>query len=402
MNKAVILGIALLTTTSGCTQDAAGEGEATSPFATLFTGAEQYENFNRMADLVPTSRLTPSTQPFRFPEGDAVDLPDAFSFRGNRVDTAQFLEETDTSALLVLKDGAIRHESYFLTGGRNVNWLSMSVAKSFTSALVGIAVSEGHIRSVSDPITDYVRSLKGSAYEGVSIEDVLQMSSGTRWSEDYGDPDSDVARLGAALQPGGSLTAFLGTMVREVEPGTRNLYNSADTQALGELLTRATGQSVTDYMQEKLWQPLGMEAPAYWINDSHGMEMTFAGLNATARDYAKLGELYRNRGRWGDVQLIPESWVDASTVADADHLKREVSDFGMGYGYQWWLMDNSGNEYSAIGIYNQFIYVNPGQDLVIVKLSAFSDYALTDEESSFRELETIDLFRAIGNQLENE
>ena len=206
----------------------------------------------------------------------------------------------------------------------------MSVAKSFTSALVGIAVSEGHIRSIADPITNYVASLKGSAYDGVSIKDILQMSSGTRWSEDYGDPNSDIARLGAALGPGGSLTDFLGTMVREVEPGTRNLYNSADTQALGELLTQATGNSVTAYMQEKLWQPLGMEAPAYWINDSQGMEMTFAGLNATARDYAKLGELYRNKGRWGDQQLIPENWVEASTVADAEHLRLEVSDYGMG------------------------------------------------------------------------
>ena len=371
-------------------------------FASLFTGAEQYENFNRIVELTPTSSLTASSRPYDFPQGSNINLPSSFDYQRKEISTENFLAETDTSAVLVLKNGEIRTESYRLTGGRNVNWLSMSVAKSFISALVGIAVEEGHITSIEEPVTLYDPSLLGSAYDNVRIKDILQMSSGAQWNEDYSDPESDIGRLAGALASGGSFDEFSKTLVREKEPGTRNLYNSTDTQVLGQLLVKSTGRSITDYMQEKLWEPLGMESPAYWITDDHGMEMDFGGLNATARDYAKLGQLYLNHGEWNGKQVVPESWVKASIVSGAPHLTVEASSFGMGYGYQWWLMDSDEAEYAAIGVYNQFIYVNPKHNLVIVKLSANSNYAATNEESSFRELETIEFFRAIRDQLNGE
>lgn len=368
-------------------------------FGTLFSGAEQAENFNRIKDIMPTTTLNAASVAYEFPTGSAIDLPATYKFRGQELATQAFLEETDTSALLVIKDGEVRYESYSLTGGREVNWLSMSVAKSFISALIGIAIGEGAIQSISDPVTQYIPSLRGSAYDGVRIKDILQMSSGAKWNEDYSDPNSDIGRLGVVLASGGSLNAFSTTLVRDKPPGTVNLYNSTDTQVLGQMLTNATGRSITDYMQEKLWEPLGMESPAYWIADGTGMEMAFGGLNATARDYAKLGELYRNGGRWGDKQILPADWVAVSVVADAPHLEVGASDFGMGYGYQWWLHDGDQGEYSAIGVYNQFIYVNPAEDLVIVKLSANSSYGMTIDEASYRENETIDFFRAIARQL---
>lgn len=368
-------------------------------FGTLFSGAEQAENFNRIKDIMPTTTLNAASVAYEFPTGSAIDLPATYKFRGQELATQAFLEETDTSALLVIKDGEVRYESYSLTGGREVNWLSMSVAKSFISALIGIAIGEGAIQSISDPVTQYIPSLRGSAYDGVRIKDILQMSSGAKWNEDYSDPNSDIGRLGVVLASGGSLNAFSTTLVRDKPPGTVNLYNSTDTQVLGQMLTNATGRSITDYMQEKLWEPLGMESPAYWIADGTGMEMAFGGLNATARDYAKLGELYRNGGRWGDKQILPADWVAVSVVADAPHLEVGASDFGMGYGYQWWLHDGDQGEYSAIGVYNQFIYVNPAEDLVIVKLSANSSYGMTTDEASYRENETIDFFRAIARQL---
>lgn len=369
---------------------------------TLFTGAEQYENFSNVVNMFPTSMLTASTQAFQLPEGEAAALPDSFLYEGNSVSTETFLNETDTGAVLVLQGGKIRLEQYYLTGGREVNWLSMSVAKSFISAMVGIALEEGHIASVEDPVTEYVSSLKGSAYDGVRIKDILQMSSGARWNEDYGDPESDINRMGRIMAAGGSLNEFAATLTAEKPPGTYNLYNSTDTQVLGMLLQESTGRTVTSYMQEKIWQPLGMESPAYWIVDDDGMEMAFGGLNATARDYAKLGELYRLQGKWREQQIVPAQWVSASVTPDAPHLMpgdNPSSGSTMGYGYQWWVMDGDEGEYSAIGVYNQFIYVNPTKDLVIVKLSANSDYASTDEESSFREFETIEFFRAIGSQL---
>lgn len=368
-------------------------------FGTLFSGAEQYENFNRIKELMPTTTLNAAAKAYEFPTGPAIELPATYQFRGRELSTQTFIEETDTSALLVIKQGQVRYEDYRLTGGREVNWLSMSVAKSFISALIGIAIGEGAIQSVLQPVTQYVPRLRGSAYDGVRIKDLLQMSSGTKWNEDYSDPNSDIGRLAQVLAAGDSLNAFSSTLERDKVPGTVNLYNSTDTQVLGEMLTNATGRSITDYMQEKLWEPLGMESPAYWIADKEGMEMAFGGLNATARDYAKLGELYRNGGRWGDKQIIPVDWVSVSVVADSPHVAVGASDFGMGYGYQWWLHDGDQGEFSAIGVYNQFIYVNPAEDLVIVKLSANSSYGMTTDESSYRESETIDFFRAIARQL---
>lgn len=367
-------------------------------FGTLFSGAEQYENFNRIKELLPTTTLTPSSQKFDFAEGQRINLPQTYEFRGATLSSQALLDETDTAALLVIKNGVVRYEDYQLTGGREVNWLSMSVAKSFISALIGIAIEEGSIESVTDPVTQYVPGLKGSAYDGVAIKNLLQMSSGAKWNEDYSDPEADIARLAAVLASGESLNAFSTTLERQVAPGTVNLYNSTDTQVLGEMLTNATGRSITDYMQEKLWEPLGMESPAYWIVDGEGMEMAFGGLNATARDYAKLGELYRNGGRWGGKQIVPAAWVAASIVADAPHIAIGASDFGMGYGYKWWLHDGGKGEFSALGVYNQIIYVNPAEDLVIVKLSANSSYGMTPDESSYRENESIDFFRAIAKQ----
>ena len=370
--------------------------------ATLFTGVEQYENFAKIKDLYPTTLLTAASTPYDFPSGEPLELPDRFSFEGKDFSVDDFLALTDTSALLVIQEGSVRFEEYFLTGGREVNWLSMSVAKSFTSTLVGIAYDEGLINSLDDPITAYVPELAGSAYDGVAIVDILEMSSGAAWDEDYADPDSDVMRMGKIMGFGGSLDKFTADIKPERAPGTYNRYNSADTQALGMLVSRATGRSLTQYMQEKLWEPLGTESDAYWIIDDFDVEMAFAGLNATARDYAKIGELFRNKGSWFGKQIVSEDWVTNATHSSKAHLlpgENPASDYPMGYGYQWWLMDGDEGEYSAIGVYNQFIYVNPTKDLVIVKLSAFSDYATVETEEGYREFQTIELFRAIGNGL---
>ncbi len=368
---------------------------------TLFTGAEQYERFNRVDELFPNAVLTPSPTPYSFETAAPVTLPAHFRYKDADSDTDQFLKETDTAALVVLKDGKIVYENYWLTGGRDVTWLSMSVSKSFVATLVGIAVSEGRIQSIDDPVTVYAPSLKGSAYDGVSIKDILQMSSGAAWTEDYSDPNSDVMRFGQIFAVGGSLNEFLTTMKPDREPGTHYRYNSAETQVLGLLLTRATGRSVTQYMTEKLWHPMGAEQTGHWLVDSEGMEMVFGGLSITARDYAKIGELYRNGGYFNGRQIVPADWITASVTPDAPHLAPGVNpDFPFGYGYQWWVPESLEGEYSAIGVYNQFVYVNPSRGLTIVKLSANSDYGTTDDETSWREMETLALFRAIGEAVE--
>ncbi len=281
----------------------------------------------------------------------------------------------------------------------------MSVSKSFVSALVGIALSEDLIASIEEPIDKYATGLKGSAYEGVRIKDVLQMSSGARWNEDYSDKDSEIFRLSEATSPGGSFDKFMASMPRETEPGTRCMYNSADTQALGMLIAGATGVSLTEYMQEKLYTPLGMESPGYWLIDSAGREMAYAGLLMTARDFAKLGELYRNGGSWQGHQIVPNDYVIASIVADESHLEPGgpiVGDhsFGPGYGYQWWLPAGNRGDYSAIGVYNQYIYVDPKRDTVIVKLSANPAYGTTTREQDNKDIENISVLQAISQHCE--
>lgn len=367
----------------------------------LFTGAPQHENFCRVKDLVEVREMAPAANAHVWPQGPSIALPETYEFGGAARSTEDFMVETDTAALLVLVDGVVRHERYALTGGPDVPWLSMSVAKSFISALVGIAVAEGHITSIDEPISSYVPVQPGSAYDGVSIKNVLRMSSGARWNEDYNDPTSDIFRLTlAAIGVGGTLNDFVTTMVRETEPGTVCRYNSGETQILGALLSKATGRSVADYMVEKLCEPLGMST-GYWSVDPAGTELSFAGLNLTARDYAKLGELYRNGGVWRGERIVPAEWVHDSVTVAAPHLEagRPLVGghaFDLGYGYQWWLPGGDRGEFSAIGVYNQFVYVDPASSTTIVKLSANRRYGTSTEESTNREVETIAFLRAIA------
>lgn len=370
--------------------------------SSLFSGAEQYENFSKMDKIMPATVMAASQTPRAFPVGAETVLPETFVHGAKTYTTADFLDLTDTAALLILKDGQIRFEEYFLTGGPDVTWLSMSVAKSFISALIGIAIEEGAITSVNDPATKYAPFLEGSAYDGVRLKDILQMSSGAAWNEDYNDPESDINRLGRIIALGGSLDKFIATIEPDLQPGTYNRYNSSDTQVLGSVLVAATGRPIADYMYEKLWSPMGAEHQAEWLLDSKRMEMAFFGLNATARDYAKLGELYRNAGRMGERQIIPSDWVKASISPDAPHLipgKRDNADEDFGYGYQWWVLEGDQGEFSAIGVYNQYIYVNPTAGVVIVKLSAYSDYATSDDPSAYLSPETFSLFGKISNSL---
>lgn len=364
--------------------------------ASLFTGAPQHENFSRLREFIPAAEMSASPKPYDFPDGVPIALPSTYVYLGERRSTEGFLADTDTMALLVLTDGTIRFERYADFGGRGTRWVSMSVAKSFISAAFGIALADGAIRSIEEPVTAYVPSLAGSAYDGVRIKDILQMSSGAGWDEDYSDPESDINRFARVSAEGGAMADFVPTLKRATEPGSVCHYNSMDTQVLGMLLKAATGRPIADYMQEKLWHPLGMEASGHWLLDDTGMEMAYACLNATARDYAKIGELYRLGGAWQGRQVVPAAWVEASVTPDAPHLAPGVVDPLFGYGYQWWVIDGSEGEYAAIGVYNQFVYVNPTRRLTIVKLSASRLYGTTNDETSYREHETIELFRAIG------
>ena len=226
------------------------------------------------------------------------------------------------------------------------------------------------------------------------------MSSGVGFNEDYGDPNSDINRMGRAMAMGSSLLEFSATLTREREPGTLQHYVSIDTQVLGTILVRATGQSLAALTTEKLWRPLGMESDAYWLIDGSGMEMAFGGLNASLRDFARFGRLYLNGGHWNGRQIVPRAWVDASVTPDAPHLMpgpKPNTNNEMGYGYQWWLPAESHGDFMALGVYGQTIYVDPRLRLIIVKNSANRNFQRNGFEPT---RETVALWRAIAVDLE--
>ena len=355
-------------------------------------------NFRAMDTMFQTAPVRRADRPYAFARAPR-ELPRSYQYKGESKDLARFLEETWTTGLVVVQDGAIAHEQYFRGQAAQSKTISWSVAKSFISALVGIAIAEGRIKNIGDPISDYVPRLKGSAYDGVAIKHVLHMASGVRFNEDYGDFWSDINRLGRAIAFNTSLDEFVASLEREYEPGSCHHYVSMDTQALGMLLRAATGETLASYLERRIWKKIGMESDAYWLIDSKGMELAFGGLNAVLRDYARFGQLYLNEGVWEGQQVVPRGWLRAATVHSAPReCPRRAPSMGLGYGYQWWIPPGEG-DYLAIGVYNQFVYVHPRHRVVIAKSSAYPDY---NRDGTDKELESIAVFRAIAAHVAGE
>lgn len=361
----------------------------------LFDEDQIVYNFRNFDKVWPTKTLSASKAPHQYPRKTEIALPNIFTFGAKSYATHQYLKDSWTTGFLIIQDDSIVYEKYYLGNTESTRNISWSVAKSFISALFGIAIEEGFIPDIMATVDAYLPSLKGSAYEGVIIKDVLQMSTGVKFTEDYGDPDSDINRWGRYFAIGNSQDAFAATLVRDIEPGTVYHYVSINTHVLGMILTKATGRSITDYMQEKLWDPLGMEYDAYWLVDKYNMETALGGLNTTLRDYAKIGSLYLHKGNWKGKQIVPEEWVNASITPDAPHL---LEDEYFGYGFQWWVPNGDDGEFMAIGINNQNVYVNRATNTVIVKLSANPKFNDDDFVPSKSEA-NLELYRAIAKQL---
>ncbi len=368
-------------------------------YAGTFDSNSIVENFRSLYKKYPSSTVRRSGPLYKLRE-ERRALPETYDYKGKTKKISHWIERTGTTGLLVIKDGVIVFDNYYQGNEKSTRVIAMSVSKSFVSCLVGVALAEGKITDLQDPVEKYAPELKGSGYEGVSLKNVLQMSSGIRFVEDYGDLKSDIVRLVGSFLTG-SINDFVATLPNELKPGTFNRYVSADTQVLSMVLTGATKKSLTEYMQEKLWSRLGAEYDAEWLTDPKKTEMAFGGLNATLRDYARFGLLYLNQGRnFKGEQLVPKNWVKVSVTPDAPHLMpgrdNPGSDWPMGYGYQWWIPENPEGDFAAIGIYGQFIYVHPVHKVVIAKSSAYVDYNNSGEEMEF---ESIEAFRAIAKGL---
>lgn len=365
---------------------------------TLFSESHRVENFRDMGRVFPFREV---------PRGESVwafdyaphPLPETYTFGGEDRSMAAFLDRTQTTGLLVVHRGAITHEEYRLGADETSPFTSWSAAKSVLSALIGIAVEEGHITSIRDPIGQYVPALAASNYGPVPIEDALTMSSGVAFDEDYDNPFSDINMLVwrsmAMGQPAEQTLAGLGLLR---DPGIFNDYISSDSMALGLVLEAATGMPLAEYLATRLWGPMGAEADASWSTDRSGREFAHCCLNATLRDYARFGRLYLGGGARQGQQIVPADWVQASVNPTAPHLQpgqNPASSWTFGYGYQWWIPEDPQGDFVAIGIWGQYIYVDPSREVVIVKTSADPDFDDNDHES-------VAAFRAIARAIAGE
>ncbi len=365
---------------------------------TLFQPSKMNERFRNLDQKFSSRKVEPSETIFHL-EKNLKDLPEDYMYLGEKHSVNDFIKRTNTTGLIVIQDDKITYEEYFNGYKETDRMITWSVSKSIISALIGIAIEEGYINDVYDYVTDYVPSLLKSGYREVTIKDVLQMSSGIKFNEDYFDNNSDVNQMGArSLGLGKSLEDLLISLTRERTPGTYNRYVSGDTQVLGMVLREATGVDIATYTQEKLWKPAGMEFDAHWLTDSAGVESAFGGFNASLRDLARFGLLYINEGFMMGNQIIPKKWITDSITPDAPHLlpgENPNSSWILGYGYQWWIPEGIENDFLGMGIYGQAIYINPKRNTVIVKTSAYKDY---DTDGYEMELESIEFFRQLAIQ----
>jgi CubicO group peptidase (beta-lactamase class C family) len=363
----------------------------------LFSGAPQAQHFREFVSAYPVRVIRRSDAGKPLAAQKRRPLPKVYEFDGHLRGTWGFLAETETTGLLVLVDGLVVYEAYRAPLTRTVPWPCWSVSKSFVALLVGIAIDHGFIAGVDAVVSDIAPELVGSGYDGVSLHDVLTMSSGVRWSENYADPQSDTRRHGFVHATGGSLDAFAATLPREWEPGTRLRYNSIDTNVLGLVLRRATGRFLSDLMHEWLWQPLGAESEAFMAVDGEGAEWAGAGLICTLRDRARLGLLVAANGALSGAQIVSADWVQAATRPGGPHLTPEDSAAKpFGYGYQFWLHEGA---CAAIGIYNQYCWVDASRRIVIAKASANRNFGRSFDEAGYRDLEHMALFQAIASYM---
>jgi len=294
-----------------------------------------------------------------------------YEFGGETRTLDDYLARNPATGLLIARGDTILIERYQYGRNDRHRFTSWSMAKTVTSMLVGIAIAEGHIRSVDDPAAAYVPALRGTEYGRTSLRHLLQMSSGVHFVEDYSGRD-DAARLFWAdtfRQVGSGGVDAVTPINERVRPsGTKFSYASVETQVLGLVLRSAVGRPVADYLQEKIWAPIGAEADATWLIDRSGQEVTFCCINAVLRDYARLGLLLAHDGNWRGRQIIPAAWIeDATRVApDQPHLRPGTATPSFGYGYQVRIFPGERRMFALLGWRGQAIFVDPASRLVMV------------------------------------
>lgn len=365
LQRGVFLAALAGVAATGLAAQAPSKREPASRAAVVLTWnqAQREAGFAAMESLFLTRTVRAGSRPRPLNAGRPLA---AYASGGARfAEFDQFVKDQKVAGALVLHDGAVRLERYALTGGPRTRWHSFSVAKSITSTLVGAAMKDGRIRSLDDRVTRYIAALRGSAYDGVTVRQLLTMTSGVRWNEDYTDLNSDVARMYAQPPDRGfdMTVSYVRKLPREAPPGTKWVYKTAETNLVGVLVAEATRKPLADYLSEKIWRPYGMERDAEWMIDDVGHEQGGCCLAMTLRDLGRFGQFILEGARIGGVPIVPDTWL-----AEATRNQIEGTGSGSGYGYQWWPRDDG--TFEGRGIYGQTLHIDPRRRLVIVINSA--------------------------------
>ena len=344
----------------------------------IFDGAlfpdKAVRTFSSTEKIFPTRTIKAGEKSYPLPMSDNPIKTLSFSSGGKTYDLPDYVALNRMVGLLILKDGKIVFEHYDFGFTPKTRWMSASIAKSFVSTLVGAAIEDGFIASISDPVTKYLPQLAGSAYENVSIRDVLMMASGVKWNETYVDPASDRRKL-LELQiahKAGGIFDHMKSLSKASEPGTLFNYNTGEAILIGEIVQAATKMHLADYLSQKIWSPLGMQSDgSWWLESPNGHEMGGGGILATLRDFGRFGQFILNGAQIDGKKIVPDWWL-----ADATSAKPLVGvNSPNGYGYQWWTVKaEAGGVHEGVfmgrGIYGQYLYMNPRNNVVIVGLGA--------------------------------
>lgn len=328
-----------------------------APAGVLFWSPQDRQRvFRSMDTVMPHARVARGDGPVRaLPAGEPITI-----------DPTAYMEDQRVAGLLVIQDGLVRLERYGLGIGETDRWVSFSMTKSLTSTLVAAAIADGSIGGLNDPVVRYLPGLAGGGYDGVTLRQLLTMTSGVRWDEDYTDPDSDVARfLSEPVRDGQNpVISFMSRLPREAEPGTRWNYSTGETNLVGTLVAAAENKPLAQLLSERIWSRAGMEADAFWALDQGGREIGGCCVSAVLRDWGRVGLLALEDGMIGGEKITPDGWF-----AEAGSKQADTGAPGEGYGYQWWTQDDG--VFNAYGIFGQTIRIDPERRLVIVILSAW-------------------------------
>jgi hypothetical protein len=336
-----------------------------SPKTILFWNTEEkLYGFKNMEKILPTRLIEKSDSPYPLTY-ELKDLDNlTYNYNGKKYTIADYIQTFKVAGLIVIRDGKILYESYDFGNNEKSRWVSFSVTKSVTSMLLGAAIKDKHISSVNDPIVTYLPQLRDSHYGDVTIEQVLHMSSGVNWNEDYSDPTSDVS-LASALNSS-KLYDYLIELGASSDPGNKFNYNTAESNLIGDLVRSAVGKNLSRYLEQKIWKPFGMEFDAYWVLDyDYNLELGGCCINATLRDYARIGIFALNNGNLkNNINVLPDNWMKLSTTS-SPNLEY--------YGYQWWLDGSGYSSFYADGIFGQFIWIDPASKTIVAMHSARDD-----------------------------